>query len=146
MGIGMTKVLHVKIPVTDLQRSVSWYCSLLELDLSREFVEQGVLRGAALSDPIVAALTAAVTQPRIVFRRSGGVLRGGPATAPVGTRAAFCSKEQEDQLSAVERDGGADETVARIADIPVGHSADNPTAPTVAPLWWTGALRTHAQT
>jgi|SRR5450631_2581796 catechol 2,3-dioxygenase-like lactoylglutathione lyase family enzyme len=49
MGIGMTKVLHVKIPVTDLQRSVSWYCSLLELDLSKEFVEQGVLRGAALS-------------------------------------------------------------------------------------------------
>jgi catechol 2,3-dioxygenase-like lactoylglutathione lyase family enzyme len=49
MGIGMTKVLHVKIPVTDLQRSVSWYCAFLELDLSMEFVEQGVLRGAALS-------------------------------------------------------------------------------------------------
>jgi catechol 2,3-dioxygenase-like lactoylglutathione lyase family enzyme len=48
MGIGMTKVLHVKIPVTDLQRSVSWYCSLMELDLSMEFVEQGALRGAAL--------------------------------------------------------------------------------------------------
>lgn len=49
MGIGMTKVLHVKIPVTDLQRSVSWYCSLLELDLSKEFVEEGVVRGAAFS-------------------------------------------------------------------------------------------------
>jgi catechol 2,3-dioxygenase-like lactoylglutathione lyase family enzyme len=48
MGIGMTKVLHVKIPVTDLQRSVTWYCSLIELELSKEFVEQGALRGAAL--------------------------------------------------------------------------------------------------
>ena len=25
MGVGMTKVLHVKIPVTDLQRSADWY-------------------------------------------------------------------------------------------------------------------------
>jgi catechol 2,3-dioxygenase-like lactoylglutathione lyase family enzyme len=48
MGVGMTKVLHVKIPVTDLERSVSWYCQLLDLNLSAEFVEQGILRGAAL--------------------------------------------------------------------------------------------------
>jgi catechol 2,3-dioxygenase-like lactoylglutathione lyase family enzyme len=48
MGIGMTKILHVKIPVTVLQRSVSWYTSLMDLELSREFVEQGTLRGAAL--------------------------------------------------------------------------------------------------
>jgi catechol 2,3-dioxygenase-like lactoylglutathione lyase family enzyme len=51
MGIGMTKVLHVKIPVTDLQRSVLWYCTLLDLELSMEFVEQGTLRGAALKSP-----------------------------------------------------------------------------------------------
>jgi catechol 2,3-dioxygenase-like lactoylglutathione lyase family enzyme len=51
VGIGMTKVLHVKIPVTDLQRSVSWYCELLDLVAFREFVEQGALRGAALRSP-----------------------------------------------------------------------------------------------
>ena len=48
MGIGMTKVLHVKIPVTDLQRSAAWYAALMDLELSREFIEDGALRGAAL--------------------------------------------------------------------------------------------------
>jgi catechol 2,3-dioxygenase-like lactoylglutathione lyase family enzyme len=40
---------QVKVPVTDLQRSVSWYRALLGLDLWREFVEDGVLCGAVLS-------------------------------------------------------------------------------------------------
>lgn len=51
MGIGMTKVLHVKIPVTDLERSASWYAALMDLELSREFIEDGELRGAALHSP-----------------------------------------------------------------------------------------------
>lgn len=43
--------LHqVKIPVTDLQRSVAWYGELLGLGLWREFVEHGVLCGAVLVD------------------------------------------------------------------------------------------------
>jgi catechol 2,3-dioxygenase-like lactoylglutathione lyase family enzyme len=50
MGIGLTKILQVKLPVTDLQRSVSWYMSLLDLELAAEFVEQGALRGVALVD------------------------------------------------------------------------------------------------
>lgn len=49
MGIGMTKVLHVKIPVVDLQRSVTWYCDLMDLVLSMEFIEDDELRGAALA-------------------------------------------------------------------------------------------------
>jgi len=48
MGIGMTKVLHVKIPVTDLQRSVTWYAALMDLTLSKEFIERGEVRGVAL--------------------------------------------------------------------------------------------------
>ena len=51
MGIGMTKVLHVKIPVTDLQHSADWYAALMDLQLSREFIEDGELRGAALYSP-----------------------------------------------------------------------------------------------
>jgi len=51
MGIGMTKVLHVKIPVTDLQRSAAWYAQLMDLVLTREFIEDGELRGAALHSP-----------------------------------------------------------------------------------------------
>jgi catechol 2,3-dioxygenase-like lactoylglutathione lyase family enzyme len=50
MGVGLTKILQVKIPVTDLRRSVSWYASVLDMELVAEFVEQGVLRGAALVD------------------------------------------------------------------------------------------------
>ncbi len=50
MGIGLTKIKHVKLPVTDLQRSVSWYQALLDLELHMEFVEQGQVRGASLLD------------------------------------------------------------------------------------------------
>jgi catechol 2,3-dioxygenase-like lactoylglutathione lyase family enzyme len=48
MGIGLTKIKHVKLPVSDLQRSVSWYQSLLDLELHTEFVEEGIVRGASL--------------------------------------------------------------------------------------------------
>jgi len=51
MSIGMTRIHHVKIPVTDLGRSVSWYARLLDLVPCREFVEQGALRGAGLRSP-----------------------------------------------------------------------------------------------
>lgn len=44
----MTKILHVKLPVTDLQRSVDWYAALMDLHLTHEFIEDGELRGAAL--------------------------------------------------------------------------------------------------
>lgn len=50
MGLGVAAIQQIKVPVTDLQRSVSWYRSLLELELLREFVEGGVLRGAVLGD------------------------------------------------------------------------------------------------
>lgn len=51
MGIGMTKIHHVKIPVTDLTRSAAWYTTLLDLVPLREFVEQGALCGVALRSP-----------------------------------------------------------------------------------------------
>lgn len=44
----MTKILHVKLPVTNLQRSVDWYAALMNLDLTHEFISAGELRGAAL--------------------------------------------------------------------------------------------------
>jgi catechol 2,3-dioxygenase-like lactoylglutathione lyase family enzyme len=51
MSIGMTGIRHVKIPVTDLPRSVSWYAKLMGLVPLREFVELGALRGVALRSP-----------------------------------------------------------------------------------------------
>jgi catechol 2,3-dioxygenase-like lactoylglutathione lyase family enzyme len=44
----MTKVLHVKLPVTDLQRSVDWYAALMDLRLKHEFIEHNEVRGVAL--------------------------------------------------------------------------------------------------
>lgn len=50
MDIGIVGIQQIKVPVSDLQRSVAWYRSLLDLELVREFVEQGELRGATLAD------------------------------------------------------------------------------------------------
>ena len=51
MIAGLDRIAQVKLPVTDLARSVTWYRQLLDLRLWAEFVEDGVLRGAALIDP-----------------------------------------------------------------------------------------------
>ena len=48
---GLDRIAQVKLPVTDLARSVSWYRDLLNLRLWAEFSEDGVVRGAALIDP-----------------------------------------------------------------------------------------------
>lgn len=48
---GLDRIAQVKLPVTDLARSVHWYRRLLDLRLWFEIVEDGVLRGAALIDP-----------------------------------------------------------------------------------------------
>ncbi len=50
MGIGLTQIKHVKLPVTDLKRSASWYRALLELELVTEYVEDGEVRGVSLLD------------------------------------------------------------------------------------------------
>lgn len=50
MSLGINRIRHVKLPVSDLRRSASWYQSLLDLDLAAEFAEQGVVRGVQLMD------------------------------------------------------------------------------------------------
>ena len=42
---------HLKLPVTDLARSLEWYRSRLGYQVQIEFVEQGRLMGYALSHP-----------------------------------------------------------------------------------------------
>lgn len=41
---------HVKLPVTDVQRSREWYARVLDLSTRLEFVEEGILMGVALQD------------------------------------------------------------------------------------------------
>jgi hypothetical protein len=43
-------IAQVKLPVSDLASSVTWYLSVLDLRLWAEFVEDGQLRGAGLID------------------------------------------------------------------------------------------------
>lgn len=42
---------HVKLPVSDLERSRRWYESVLGFRVTIEFTEEGVVRGLALADP-----------------------------------------------------------------------------------------------
>jgi catechol 2,3-dioxygenase-like lactoylglutathione lyase family enzyme len=44
-------VHHLKLPVSDLARSIEWYRSRLGYAVEIEFVEQGTLMGVALSHP-----------------------------------------------------------------------------------------------
>jgi catechol 2,3-dioxygenase-like lactoylglutathione lyase family enzyme len=46
----LSGVHHVKLPVTDLDRSRDWYTSVLGLSVDIEFTEDGVVKGLALSD------------------------------------------------------------------------------------------------
>lgn len=50
MGIGLSQIKHVKLPVADLRRSTAWYRSLFDLELVNEFVEDGDVRGVQLLD------------------------------------------------------------------------------------------------
>lgn len=45
---ALLRIRHVKLPVGDLARSVTWYRELLDLELAAEFCEGGALRGAQL--------------------------------------------------------------------------------------------------
>src|SRR5687768_4908116 len=42
---------HLKLPVTDLDRSLAWYQNRLGYETMHEFVEDGVLMGVAMTHP-----------------------------------------------------------------------------------------------
>lgn len=44
-------VHHLKLPVTDLSRSIAWYSEVLGYEVDIEFVEQGQLAGVAMRHP-----------------------------------------------------------------------------------------------
>lgn len=50
MGIGLSQIKHVKLPVADVPRSASWYRALFDLELVAEYVEQDEVRGVSLLD------------------------------------------------------------------------------------------------
>jgi catechol 2,3-dioxygenase-like lactoylglutathione lyase family enzyme len=62
---------HVKLPVRDLAASIRWYTSVLGLDVAIEFVEAGVLRGAALRDPGATLMLALREDPERAVHLAG---------------------------------------------------------------------------
>jgi len=48
---ALAGIHHLKLPVTDLARSLEWYRSRLGYDVQVEFVEQGTLMGYGLAHP-----------------------------------------------------------------------------------------------
>jgi catechol 2,3-dioxygenase-like lactoylglutathione lyase family enzyme len=49
--LGIDRIAHVKLPVTDVAGSAHWYAQLLDMRLAMEFVEDDQLRGVALEEP-----------------------------------------------------------------------------------------------
>jgi catechol 2,3-dioxygenase-like lactoylglutathione lyase family enzyme len=49
MQVELQGIHHVKLPVADLARSQEWYSRVLGFEVDIEFVEDGVVRGVALS-------------------------------------------------------------------------------------------------
>jgi catechol 2,3-dioxygenase-like lactoylglutathione lyase family enzyme len=62
---------HVKVPVSDIGRSLEWYRRVLGLEVSTEFVEEGVLMGVALSDPGATLQLALRARPDLAKHMAG---------------------------------------------------------------------------
>jgi len=50
VGIGLSQIKHVKLPVSDVRRSAKWYLALFDLELVTEYFEDGEVRGVQLRD------------------------------------------------------------------------------------------------
>jgi catechol 2,3-dioxygenase-like lactoylglutathione lyase family enzyme len=48
---ALAGIHHLKLPVTDLARSLAWYRSRLGYDIQIEFIEQGTLMGIGMAHP-----------------------------------------------------------------------------------------------
>ncbi|GGL20258.1 glyoxalase [Sphaerisporangium melleum] len=72
---------HVKLPVSDVRKSVEWYGRVLGLEVAIEFVESGVLRGVALRDPAESLMLALREEPG----RAAGLAGFDPVALAVPT-------------------------------------------------------------
>ncbi|MFG6195405.1 VOC family protein [Nonomuraea sp. JJY05] len=62
---------HVKLPVSDIHKSLEWYRRVLGLEVAIEFVEDGTLRGAALRDAGQSLMLALREEPERAAALSG---------------------------------------------------------------------------
>ncbi|WP_067466519.1 VOC family protein [Actinomadura macra] len=64
-------VHHLKLPVSDLARSLEWYRSRLGYEVEIEFVEKGVLMGYALRHPVGGPMLALRLDPQRAAAAAG---------------------------------------------------------------------------
>ncbi|GAA4520763.1 VOC family protein [Nonomuraea ferruginea] len=62
---------HVKLPISNVHKSLEWYRRVLGLEVAIEFVEDGVLRGVALTDTGQTLMIALREEPRRAAGWSG---------------------------------------------------------------------------
>ncbi|PRX48237.1 glyoxalase/bleomycin resistance protein/dioxygenase superfamily protein [Prauserella shujinwangii] len=81
---ALAGVHHLKLPVSDLARSLEWYRSRLGYRLQVEFTEDGIRKGVGLRHPPGAVRTSAcgstrsAPPPRPVSTTSRSACRTGP--------------------------------------------------------------------
>ena len=59
---------HLKLPVTDLDRSLAWYQDHLGYEVMTEFVEEGVRMGVALLDQVMPDVAQHISAARSIGR------------------------------------------------------------------------------
>jgi catechol 2,3-dioxygenase-like lactoylglutathione lyase family enzyme len=64
-------VHHLKLPVSDLKRSIAWYADVLGYEVEIEFVEQGELAGVAMRHPNGGPMLALRLDPERCERAAG---------------------------------------------------------------------------
>ena len=64
-------VHHLKLPVSDLDRSVAWYRTHLGYEIQTRFVEQGVLMGVSMAHPAGGPVLALRLDPERAARAAG---------------------------------------------------------------------------
>ena len=69
-AIDIDRLLHVKIPVTNVERSARWYAQLLDIRLAMEFVEDDQIRGVVLTELVTGSGLPCETAPSAAATRS----------------------------------------------------------------------------
>jgi catechol 2,3-dioxygenase-like lactoylglutathione lyase family enzyme len=64
-------VHHLKLPVSDLERSVAWYAAHLGYQVQTRFIEQGVLMGISMSHPAGGPALGLRLDPELAERAAG---------------------------------------------------------------------------
>ncbi|MFC4008404.1 VOC family protein [Nonomuraea purpurea] len=98
---------HVKLPISNVHKSLEWYRQVLGLEVAIEFVEDGVLRGVALTDAGQTLMIALREEPE----RAAGWSGFDPVALAVPTLQALHAWSDHLDALSVEHSGIAEGSV-----------------------------------